>query len=78
MGHSAASEVVSPAMQETWEIWVQSLGREDPQKQEMETHSGILVWKIPRIDEPGGLPVRHDLLTEYEHALSHYITFCHI
>ena len=41
-----------PAMQETQ---VQSLGREDPMEKEMETHSSILAWKIPRTEEPGGL-----------------------
>ena len=41
-----------PAMQETW---VQSLGREDPLEKEMATHSSILAWKIPWIEEPGGL-----------------------
>ena len=42
-----------PAMQETW---VQSLGREDPLKKEMSTHSSILAWRIPWTEEPGGLP----------------------
>ena len=32
---------------ETQEIWVQSLGREDPLKEEMATHSSILAWIIP-------------------------------
>ena len=41
-----------PAMQETQ---VQSLGREDPMEKEMETHSSILAWKIPRTEEPGRL-----------------------
>ena len=31
-----------PAMQETQEIQVQSLGQEDPLEEEMATHSGIL------------------------------------
>ena len=34
---------------------VQSLGGEDPLEKEMETHSSILVWKIPWTEEPGGL-----------------------
>ena len=34
-----------PAMQETW---VQSVGWEDPLEKEMETHSSILAWRIPR------------------------------
>ena len=25
-------------------------------EQEMETHSSVLVWKIPWMEEPGGLP----------------------
>ena len=41
-----------PAMQETW---VQSLGWEDPLKKRMTTHSGILAWRIPWTEEPGGL-----------------------
>ena len=38
-----------------WETWVQSLGWEDPLKKEMATHSSILAWKIPWMEEPGGL-----------------------
>ena len=34
--------------------WVQSLGWEDPLEEGMATHSGILAWKIPRAEEPGG------------------------
>ena len=30
-----------------WEIWVQSLGREDPLKEGMANHSSILAWRIP-------------------------------
>ena len=39
-------------MQETW---VQSLGQEDPLEKEMATHSSILAWRIPWIEEPHGL-----------------------
>ena len=42
-----------PAM---WETWVQSLGREDLLEKEMATHSSILAWKIPWMEEPGRLP----------------------
>ena len=31
------------------------LGQEDPLEKEMATHSGILVWKIPWTEEPGGI-----------------------
>ena len=34
-------------MQETQEMWVWSLGQEDPLKEEMATHSSILAWKSP-------------------------------
>ena len=34
---------------------VQSLGREDPLEKETATHSSILAWKIPCLEEPGGL-----------------------
>ena len=37
------------------EIWVQSLGWEDPLEKEMATHFNILAWEIPWIEEPGGL-----------------------
>ena len=40
------------AMQETW---VSSLGWEDPLEKGMATHSGILAWRTPWIEEPGGL-----------------------
>ena len=41
-----------PAVQE---IWVRSLGWEDPLEKEMATHSSILAWKISWTEEPGGL-----------------------
>ena len=37
------------------EMQVWSLGLEDPLEEEMATHSSILAWEIPYIDEPGGL-----------------------
>jgi len=42
----------SPAVQETW---VPSLGWEDSLEEGMATHSSILAWRIPWIEEPGGL-----------------------
>ena len=41
-----------PATQETW---VQALGREDPLEKGMAPHFSILAWRIPWIEEPGGL-----------------------
>ena len=52
-----------PAMQETQETGVQSLGWEDPLGEDMATHSSIFAWT----EEPGGLQtlglqrVRHNL-----------------
>ena len=54
-----------PAMQE---MWVQSLGQEDPLEKEMAAHSSILAWEIPWPEEPDGLQsmgsqrVGHDLV----------------
>ena len=42
-------------MQETQETQVQSVGWEDPLEKEMATHSNILAWEIPWIEEPGVL-----------------------
>ena len=42
----------SLAMQE---IWVQSLGWEDPLEEGMATHSSVLAWRITWTEEPGGL-----------------------
>ena len=41
-----------PAMQDTQ---FQPLDQEDPLEKGMATHSSILAWRIPRIEQPGGL-----------------------
>jgi len=41
-----------PAMQE---IWVRSLGQEDPLEKGMTIHSSSFAWRIPWTEEPGGL-----------------------
>ena len=52
-----------PAMRETQ---VRFLGRHDPLEKEMAIHPSTLAWKIPWMEDPGGLPsmgshsVRHD------------------
>ena len=51
-----------PAMQKTE---VRSLGREDPLEKEMAAHSSTLAWKIPWMEEPGGL------LSMGSHRLGH-------
>ena len=40
-------------MQEMHEIWVPSLGWEDPLEKGMATCSNITAWKIPSTEEPG-------------------------
>ena len=55
-----------PAMQETQETWVLSLGLENTMEEEMATDSSILAWRILWTEEAGGLQsiwlkrVRHD------------------
>ena len=44
-----------PAMQETQETQVQSLGQEDPLEEEMATGSSIGPWRVPWTEEPGRL-----------------------
>ena len=34
---------------------VQSLGQKDPLEKEMAAHLSVLIWKIPWVEEPGGL-----------------------
>ena len=51
------------------EMQVWSLGQEEPLEKEMATHSSILAWRIPWIEEPSGLQsivsqrIGHDLVT---------------
>ena len=47
--------VKSPPPNAGDEMWVQSLGGEDPLEEGMATHSSILAWRIPRTEEPGRL-----------------------
>ena len=44
-----------PAVQETQEMRVRSLGQEDPLQEAMATHSSILAWELPWAEESGGL-----------------------
>ena len=51
---SLAAQMVKnpPAM---WEMWLPSLGWEDPLEEGMATHSGFLAWRIPWTEGLGGL-----------------------
>ena len=54
-----------------YEMWIRSLGREDPLEKAMATNSSILTWRIPWIEDPGRLQsmglqrVRHNWLSEH-------------
>ena len=60
-----------PAMQE---VWIQSLGPEDPLEKGTATHSSILAWRIPQTEEPRQLQsmdlqrVGHDWAAEHTHS----------
>ena len=41
-----------PAM---WETRVRSLGWEDALEKEVATQSSVLAWRMPQMEEPGGL-----------------------
>ena len=61
-------------MQESQEVWVQSLGWEDSLEEEMAPHSSILAWKIPWTEEPSRLQstglqrIRHDSVGVHTHT----------
>ena len=61
-----------------WKTWVLSLGQEDPLEKEMATHSSILAWKIPLMEELGELQsmglqrVRHNWVTNTLEEVMNY------
>ena len=67
------------------ETRVQSLGREDPLEKEMATHSSILAWKIPWMEELGWLlsmglqRVGHDWVTSlhFPHGNHKFVSYIH-
>ena len=54
VGHDSATSLTH-SIQEMQEMWVRSLGQEDPLEEGMAIHSSILAWEIPWTEEPGGL-----------------------
>ena len=62
------------------EMWIRSLGQEDPLEKEMATHSSILAWEIPWTEDPGRLQsmgsqrVRHDLVTKQPPQQNNFIS----
>ena len=61
-----------------WETWVQSLGQEDLLEKEMATHSSILAWKIPWMEEPGRLQIMGLQRVRHNWATSVLYTNLHI
>ena len=65
-----------PTMRETW---VQTLGHEDLLEKEMISHSSILAWKIPWMEEPGRLQstgsqrVENNRVTSFSFFLSYIL-----
>ena len=58
-------------MQETQETRVQSLSQEDPQEEEMATHSSILTWEIPWTKELGRLQFMGSQIVGYDWVTEH-------
>ena len=62
-------------MQEMQKTWVWALGQEDTLKEGMETHSSILAWRIPWIEDlPGGLQSIGSQRAGHDWAHSHIST----
>ena len=59
-------------MQKKQGTWFQSVGLEDLLEEEMATHPSVLAWRIPWMEEPGGLQsmglqrVGHNLATQQQ------------
>ena len=66
------------------EMWIQSLGQEDPLEKEIETHFSVLGWEIPWTEEPGQLKsmgvtrVRNDLATKQQQQRFQGFKFKHL
>ena len=83
-GGSSGKESTCQCRRYRQEKRVRSLGQDGPLEKEMATHSNILAWEIPRIEEPGGLQsmgllrVRPGLATERACTHIHIHTHTHI
>ena len=53
------------AVQETW-VW--AMGQEDPLEMGMATHSSILAWRIPWVEEPGKIQSMGSQRVQYDWA----------
>ena len=83
IGHMASSMTQQgknlPAMQETQEMRVWSLGQKDPLEEKMATHCSMLAWKVPWTEDLAGYSPtvaksQHDWATEYESTWTFVVT----
>ena len=59
------------------EIWVETMGQEDPLEEEMATHSSIPAWEIPWTEDSGGAILfmgPHRVV--YYRGTGHTLIFC--
>ena len=73
---SRISAYISKCLPTMWETRVQSLGWEDLLEKEMATHSSILAWKIPWMEEPGRLQVAKSRVWLNDFTSLHCILQC--
>ena len=62
----------------TQETRVHSLDWEDPLQKEMATHSSILDWEFPWIEEPGGLQSMASQESDTTYRLNHQYLFTYL
>ena len=60
-----------PAMQETQETWVPSLGQEDALEEGMAAYFSILTWRNPCTEGPGGLQSKVSQRVGHDYATQH-------
>ena len=63
-----------PVIQETQ---IQSLSQEDPLEEEMAIHSGILAWRIPRLDKEACQATGHGVTKSRTQLSRHACTSVH-
>ena len=64
-----------PAVQETQETWVQSLGREDPLEEDKASHSSILAWRIPWTDRAWQVMVHRVAKSQTQRQILRILTY---
>ena len=65
-------------MQETQEMWVPSLGQEDPLEKGMATHSSIVSWRFLWTEEPGRLQSKGHKESDTTEVTWHACTHAHM